>query len=168
VENQAPPSPLGVPGLAPAHDLFVFMQEASEKMSAEYQRVHATAASDPGTAGDEGEENWASLLRDWLPTGFEVKTKGRLLSTDGRRSPQVDVIVLRPSYPRKLIDENKKVYLAEGVAAAFECKLTLRSGDFGQGGGDSRRASDLSSTARWQPISRTLKSLDPWPSCALA
>jgi hypothetical protein len=38
-------------------------------------------------------------------------------------SPQIDVVVLKPSYPSKLLE--KKVWLTNGVAAAFECKTTL-------------------------------------------
>jgi hypothetical protein len=81
------------------------------------------ATEDPGTAGDQGEENWATLLRGWLPATYQVETKGRLIGHDGTTSPQVDVVVLKPVYPRKLLD--KKLYLAAGVAAAFECKTTL-------------------------------------------
>lgn len=51
-------------------------------------------------------------------------TKGRILSDEGKASPQVDVLVLHPSYPVALRD--KKLYFAGGVVAAFECKLTLR------------------------------------------
>lgn len=60
-----------------------------------------------------------------MPTGYRVVTKGRLLGFDGTSSPQVDVVVLRPGYPPGLL--GKKHYLAGGVAAAFECKLTLTS-----------------------------------------
>jgi hypothetical protein len=45
----------------------------------------------------------------------------------GELSPQVDVLVLAPSYPQRLV--GKKHYLAGGVVAAFECKTTLRKGD---------------------------------------
>lgn len=83
------------------------------------------ATEDPGTAGDQGEENWAELLRDWLPRTYEVVTKGRIISQDGVTSPQIDVLVLKGSYPKKLL--KKKLYLAAGVAAAFECKTTLKS-----------------------------------------
>ncbi len=79
---------------------------------------------DPGTAGDQGEENWAELLRRWLPSTHHVVTKGRILGSDGQASPQVDVLVLSPYYPRGLL--NKKLYIAAGVLAAFECKTTLR------------------------------------------
>jgi hypothetical protein len=82
---------------------------------------------DPGTAGDQGEENWADLLRGWLPPYFEIVTKGRILTESGYVSDQVDVLVLMPSYPKIL--RNKKLYLAGGVAAAFECKTTLRGKD---------------------------------------
>jgi hypothetical protein len=76
---------------------------------------------------NEGEENWANLLRQWLPAGYQVVTKGRILGTDGTASSQVDVIVLRPFYPPGLIRSGKKQYLAAGVAAAFSCKLTTRA-----------------------------------------
>ena len=106
------------------HDLHDFIEQLSQKMDAEYRRIRKTASQDPGTAGDEGEENWAELLRDWLPPSYHVVTKGQLLSSDGTLSPQIDVLVLKPTYPRSL--HHKKKYLLAGVAAAFECKLTLK------------------------------------------
>jgi len=107
------------------HDLFEFMRQVSIEMSAEYDRIQMRAAEDPGTAGDQGEENWAELLRGWLPHTYEVVTKGRIISQEGVTSPQVDVVVLKSAYPKKLL--SKKLYLAAGVAAAFECKTTLKA-----------------------------------------
>ena len=101
------------------------MVQIQDWMSAEYERISKRATQDPGTAGDEGEENWAELLRGWLPSNYNVVTKGRIIGHDGRTSGQIDVIVLKGTYPRELI--NKKMYLAAGVAAAFECKNTLRA-----------------------------------------
>jgi hypothetical protein len=46
-------------------------------------------------------------------------TKGRILTETGYASPQIDVLILHPSYPKILLD--KKMYLSGGVAAAFEC-----------------------------------------------
>lgn len=106
-----------------AHDLHTFMDQIAAEMSSEYSRIYNKSVQDPGTAGDEGEENWANLFRDWLPPTYHIATKGRLISHDGRLSNQVDLLVLKPSYPRKL--REKKVWLASGVAAAFECKNTL-------------------------------------------
>ena len=107
------------------HDLHDFMLQIQHQMSAEYERISKRAAQDPGTAGDEGEENWAQLLRGWLPSNFSVVTKGRIIAHDGMVSGQMDVIVLKGTYPKALI--NKKMYLAAGVAAVFECKNTLRA-----------------------------------------
>ncbi|MEM9344510.1 MAG: DUF6602 domain-containing protein [Pseudomonadota bacterium] len=111
--------------MSEVHDLHKFMSQITHEMSEEYQRIHARASDDPGTAGDEGEENWANLLRDWLPSNYHVATKGRLIGPKGELSPQVDVVVLKPSYPKKLLE--KRVWLAGGVAAAFECKTTLKA-----------------------------------------
>ena len=107
------------------HDLYQFMKQLTNEIAEEYNRIQMRATEDPGTAGDQGEENWAELLRDWLPRTYEVVTKGRIISQDGRTSPQVDILVLKSIYPEKLL--NKKLYLAAGVAAAFECKTTLKA-----------------------------------------
>jgi hypothetical protein len=93
-------------------------------MAADYERISARSREDPGTAGDEGEEDWATLLRGWLPSTYHVQTKGQIVFSSGEASPQVDVVVLAPSYPVGLLKE--KIYLAAGVLAAFECKNSLR------------------------------------------
>lgn len=111
------------------HDIYDFFEEASTRIQGRYAQIRRAAKTDPGTAGDEGEENWAKLLRDWLPRSYSVATKGQILGPDGSLSRQVDVVVLKPSYPQGLIQEGRKRYLAAGVAAAFECKATLRSRD---------------------------------------
>lgn len=103
------------------------MASLKEQLGADYRRVRRHSREDPGTAGDDAEETWAELLRAWLPAGFPIVTKGRILTVDGETSPQVDVLVLRPSYPSAL--RGRKHYFAGGVLAAFECKLTLRSRD---------------------------------------
>ena len=54
------------------HDLAEFMRQVSVEMASEYERIRRRTHEDPGTAGDQGEENWASLLRDWLPRTYEV------------------------------------------------------------------------------------------------
>ncbi len=109
----------------PRHDLLTFISQVSENLAKEYERIQLRVKEDPGTAGDQGEENWADILRDWLPQSYAVVTKGRILGHQGEASRQVDVIVLRPGYPRCLL--SNKHYLAGGVAAAFECKVTLES-----------------------------------------
>ena len=108
-----------------SNDLHDFMIGMTQDMAREYERIQKRATEDPGTAGDQGEENWATLLRGWLPPTYQVVTKGRILGHRGIASPQVDVLVLHPSYPAQLLD--KKLYLAGGISAAFECKVTLKA-----------------------------------------
>src|SRR5215204_7399064 len=107
------------------NELLDYMASATRQMEESYDRIRRRRSEDPGTAGDRGEENWAELLRAWLPKYFNVETKGRILSHEGETSPQVDVLVLSPSYTQQLLKE--KLYLAGGVEAAFECKTTLEA-----------------------------------------
>lgn len=106
------------------NDLIDFLKAASVEIAAEYNRIQKRVNEDPGTAGDQAEENWAELLRNWLPPTYQIVTKGRIIGYNGESSPQIDILVLQPEYPKHL--HNKKHYLASGVLAAFECKLTLR------------------------------------------
>ena len=111
------------------HDLHEFMRQLQNRMAANYKQIQKRASEDPGTAGDQGEENWRDLLTGWLPRTYAVVTKGRIIGQDGHISPQIDVLVLKSIYPKQLIDEGQKIFLAAGVAAAFECKTTLTAAD---------------------------------------
>ena len=82
-----------------SHDLDDFMLAAADEMASEYESFQKRVKEDPGTAGDQGEENWATLLREWLPSTYHVVTKGRILSHQGVASPQIDVLVLHSTYP---------------------------------------------------------------------
>jgi hypothetical protein len=117
--------------LMPQHELFDFLKTSSYAIQHEYERIARRSSEDPGTAGDEGEENWRDLLTEWLPPAYRVVTKGRLLFRDGSASPQVDLLVLSPEYPGGLASAGSKLYLAGGVLAAFECKTTLRAEHLG-------------------------------------
>ncbi|HWX19540.1 MAG TPA: DUF6602 domain-containing protein [Candidatus Binatia bacterium] len=109
------------------HDLHGYLASSQRWLQEEYEQIQKRATEDPGTAGDQGEVNWATLLKRWLPSYFRIETKGRILTESGYASPQMDVVVLTPSYPQILLE--KKLYLAGGVVAAFECKTTLRASD---------------------------------------
>ena len=63
------------------HDIHDFFNSSQQVIAREYARIRKRANEDPGTAGDQGEENWATLLRGWLPPYFHVVTKGRILTT---------------------------------------------------------------------------------------
>jgi hypothetical protein len=122
--------------MSATHDLHDLMRAVSDQIGAEYARIRKRAGEDPGTAGDQGEENWATLLRGWLPKTYTVVTKGRIVGHDGAAGPQVDVLVLKPSYPPALM--STKLYLAGGVAAVFECKVTLRAKHIREAGENAR------------------------------
>ncbi len=107
------------------HELQTFLRQDLAEIASEYKRIYSRATEDPGTAGDEGEENWKALLSQWLPDTYKLVTKGRVLGVNGTASPQVDLLVLQAGYPARLL--NKKVYLIDGVVAAFECKTTLKA-----------------------------------------
>ncbi|MFT5297204.1 MAG: hypothetical protein ACI9YH_003235 [Colwellia sp.] len=107
------------------NDLVDFMTAQTNEIQFEYNRIQKRSSEDAGTAGDQGEENWAKIMKDWLPADYQVVTKGRLINPNGEASPQVDIIVLYPYYPSYLL--NKKLYLTAGVAAVFECKNTLKN-----------------------------------------
>jgi hypothetical protein len=109
------------------NDLRLYMQQVTDEMQADYERIRGRSREDAGTAGDNSEEDWKKLLSGWLPPIFPIVTKGRIMNTKGECSDQVDLLVLSPWYPTKLL--GKKEYLEGGVLAAFECRLTLRSGD---------------------------------------
>ena len=61
-----------------SNDLHDFMVSATHEMQSEYERIQKSSKEDPGTAGDQGEENWAALFRDWLPPNYHIVTKGRM------------------------------------------------------------------------------------------
>ncbi|MDE0636113.1 MAG: hypothetical protein OXI43_09740 [Candidatus Poribacteria bacterium] len=107
------------------HDLHKLMKRISNEMNDEYNRIQQNALSDPANAGDQGEKNWAKLIKGWIPSNYKVVTRGRIINSKGILSPQVDVLVLKESYPEKLTEINH--YISSGVVAAFECKLTLKA-----------------------------------------
>jgi hypothetical protein len=51
------------------------------------------------------------------------------MNPEGKLSGQVDVVVLKPYYPKRMLDE--KIWLSDGILAVFECKNTLRSREIG-------------------------------------
>lgn len=106
------------------NDVISIVKQFSRKIQDEYQRIQIRSTEDPGTAGDNGEENWKYLLTQWLPSKYKIVTKGRIMNSKGKCSPQVDILVLSPAYPQAMVDT--KEYFAGGVMAAFECKLTLK------------------------------------------
>lgn len=126
----------GVPdGVRFSHDkpasklLLDFWARAERTLREQYASARDRHANDAGTRGDQGEEDWAAVFRDWLPPRYRIVTKGRIVGfpvsgTDDGATGQIDLIVLHPDYPSTLV--NEKLYLLEGVVAAFECKAAAK------------------------------------------
>jgi hypothetical protein len=74
-------------GELPPHELEEFLHQDQAEIAAEYERIFRRSTEDPGTAGDEGEENWAALFRSWLPDTYQVVTKGRIVFPDKTATP---------------------------------------------------------------------------------
>ncbi len=127
-------------------ELHRFLSLASDELSAEYRRITSRSKEDPGTAGDETEAMWKETLRGWLPDYYPIVTKGRILNQNGKSSPQIDVLVLNPAYPRRI--REKKIYLTSAVVAAFECKTTLRKRDLIRFYQNCRRVKNLLGVSR--------------------
>lgn len=120
------------------HEFNSFMMSEGQRMANEYRlmrvRIDRDNTKSQGvhaqTAGNQGEETWAQTLRDWLPPTYQIATRGRVYFEAGSLnplSPEVDILVLHPTYPRGF--SHWKHYFSGGVLAAFECKLKLRPAD---------------------------------------
>lgn len=111
------------------HDLFSQMERLSQNLSRDYQDIRARYAKNKNTevAGAAAVKAWAKVLSGLLPSQYKVFTNGTIISSDDRTSPEIDILVVKGEHPQHLLEQN--VFLAAGVAAAFECKLTLSASD---------------------------------------
>jgi hypothetical protein len=54
------------------HDFFNLMGAVKESLARDYDRTRARSRDDPGTAGDQAEEDWAAIFRNWFPANYTV------------------------------------------------------------------------------------------------
>ena len=111
----------------PQTELHNYFQTVSKNLESDYNIIFSRSTEDPGTAGDRGEANWVEFFKNWLSPQYIVEQKGRIINEEGITSPQIDILILSPNYPKFLV--TKKAYLSAGVIAAFECKNTLTAAD---------------------------------------
>lgn len=105
------------------------MATVHAKVQDQYEELRKEAAEDPQKAGHGGEGTWAALLRDWLPTGYEVATRKYIVLEDGTETPEIDIVVQRPGCPPAMRALDGHKVLAGVVAAAFSVKTTLTGSD---------------------------------------
>jgi hypothetical protein len=99
------------------------MTDLSERIQADYERLHQVALKDPQKAGHGSEAMWAELLDTWLPPNYEVATRKYIVPETGDDSFETDIVIFRPGSPRPM--RASEEVLAGVVAAAFSAKLTL-------------------------------------------
>jgi hypothetical protein len=89
------------------------------------QNLVRSAIPHPGTKGDASEVNWLQLLRDYLPSRYQIE-KAFLVDSVGTLSQQQDVVVFDRQYSPFILNESGALYVpAESVYAVIEVKQEL-------------------------------------------
>lgn len=106
------------------------LSKLSRDLSEGYQRIQDEIRGNPSNiqlSGYLAENVWKRLIAQWLPPSYELKARRHIVyeqAVDGAvRSPEVDLVLLHPSYPERLQDEQE--VLVSGVVVALSVKLTL-------------------------------------------
>ena len=113
------------------HEIFRYFDRVSQDIDDSFQDIQRCQKRDfdAGTAGARGENVWATLFREWLPSDLKIVTTGRILYPDGNTSGQMDILILSPDYPTGLMRKNSEYFMSSGVLAAFESRNTIKSKD---------------------------------------
>jgi hypothetical protein len=149
-----------------AHELRQFIDQVSTEIDAEYERIVARTTEDPRTAGDDGEENWAAVLLAWLPATYHIVTKGRLISTSGETSPQIDILVLYPGYPPRA--SGQETLSRCGCRARVRMQTNAAAGTYMRGGGNVRAVARVLSRANRESIPGVCHTADVWTAFTLS
>lgn len=101
----------------------VFAQRQNE-LSARYDRVRTI--QHPTGAGDEGEQAWEGVLRDFLPNRYSLGRGRFVVDSKGSVSEQQDIVVYDGQFsPTFLKLENISYIPVESVYAVIEVKPAL-------------------------------------------
>jgi hypothetical protein len=100
-----------------------WFRSVQREIADDYDRLHQEALNDPQLAGHGAEATWKDVLARWLPDGYGVEARKYIVPEVGMESFEMDLVVLRPSYPKPL--HHRAKILAGGVAAVFSVKQTL-------------------------------------------
>jgi hypothetical protein len=86
------------------------------------QNLVRSAITHPGTKGDASEVNWLQLLRDYLPSRYQIE-KAFLVDSKGTLSQQQDIVIFDRQYSPFILNESGALYVpAESVYAVIEAK----------------------------------------------
>ena len=79
----------------------------------------------PSMKGTASEENWRTLLGQYLPERYRIES-GKVIDSKGAQSDQIDVIILDQQYSPLLFESgDQKYFPAESVYAVLEVKQVL-------------------------------------------
>ena len=121
----ATPSSTDIAKPAPPFDIAKAFENKATALEASFLAIR-NVTTHPGTKGDELEADWVGLIRDFLPTRYEV---GPIFAVDhtGAMSQQIDVAVYDKHYSPQWFGGAQGVRFVpvESVYAVFEVKPEL-------------------------------------------
>lgn len=116
--------PEDLPTSAQSINLADLFSKLQEQLLAK-QNLVRSAIPHPGTKGDASEVNWLELLRDYLPSRYQVE-KAFLVDSQGALSQQQDVVIFDRHYSPFILNQSGALYVpAESVYAVIEAKQEL-------------------------------------------
>jgi hypothetical protein len=88
--------------------------------------ARARSLPHPTSAGDEGEEGWTEVLRDFLPRRYDVARHRFVIDAEGRVSQQQDIVIYDGQFaPTFLVLGETQFIPVESVYAVLEVKTTM-------------------------------------------
>lgn len=107
-------------------DLRRLLEQAESRIADDWEDSRRQAANhDANRAGNQAEDTWRDFLGKWGPFPPGNILSRRYIAGPGGESGEVDIVVVKPSYPAEL--RGQTTVLSSGVAAAFSVKLTYEA-----------------------------------------
>lgn len=106
-----------------------------------------TESTHDATLGENCEQHWISLLRNYLPVRYGV-AKAFVVDSNGKTSDAIDVVIFDPLYIPALYGHNRVQYLPrEAVYAVFETKPTVNKQYLAYAGDKAKSVQELHCTS---------------------
>lgn len=106
-----------------------------------------TVIEHAGEKGTAAELRWRTMLREYLPKRYSVRT-GFVVDSDGRRSDQIDVIIHDQQYSPLVFEAGSSCFVpAESVYAVFDSKQKITRTTIKQAGEKVASVRSLSRTS---------------------
>lgn len=99
------------------------LRKCRDNLMSHYEYLQTVVKHNTGVAGGDCEDQFASFLKRFLPSGFGITIRGIIFLESGALSPEIDLILTK-DLPEDLFEN----YIPhEYVVAAFEVKTTLEN-----------------------------------------